>query len=1715
MAERFLPWLPCAFMLACTEPLSTPSPPTTVRVLSLSPPAGSVLAERATLRLVFSEEMDARSIQAGTHVSSSKGAVAASVSYANKIVTVSLEGLSRGTTAELTVDGVRSVGGGGLDRPFRATFKTAPWWASTPWPERSFTNGPVVFAWSSLVIEPRFDVEVEGPEGRTFAPAVVERRYALDGAPGAAYRARVRTADEAIGEGAWSEWSERVLVDTTPPGRVRGMPLARFATSSVAVEWRAGEDRESGISGYLLSARGGDGRVAEISWTTQTATVLAGSHRATRELVLTAVNGAGLEGPPTSLGLVTFDQTPPSTPEAPRASADVALFEWSEAKDDVSGIDHYVVEVGSAPGLSDILVATSSEHEMASGFFALGPVYGRVAAVNGAGLMGAFSRWGALALETNSTQVTADPFSAAPFVRFDWARSLGVEYTLDVRCRLGPSERTWELRSVTEPRIFSAQHDERCAARVAPWDETLQVPLAAYSVWSQPTHVDLTPPSVVTDIEVQHLSLPDWVGWTWSAAVDPESGIAQYFVTVSEDEVLRYAMVTEEPYFAIQSEVTDATLALTIVVLAINGAGTWGPQSEAFAAFARDPDAIAVVVHHPGGEPFLPGDDIRIGFAAPVSESAVEAAFRLVDANGAEPRYGYAFLWEIPRRFVRIAPNTQAPESVTNADVLVERGRYTLYLTPGNTGVEPVTYAFAVASTAPPTSPERQVISWHDLEQSGELHLRFDQSVDTQAAEFAVTSAQFREHESLTPIVVAEVQSSNGLVTVTTARAHRFATGQAVCLSEMSDPPANACGTITSVMAPQRFQLWIPEVPTLDAAGPGKVSQTKQRFTFRWPSPSELVLSYPFSLYGRALDVLTLDYSLFGAQLERSSQWVIHNDAETPSDPLTLVSFTPADGGLAFPNTAIELFFSRPLDAVPDIRVMMDGVAAQTTPSLHFDFVERLRLSPLTPWPAGAVIEVMVPAQTQDVFGRTLDESAVFSFTIADAHPTTRVRHVAPPDEAVVPELTELQVDFWGQGSQEPGASSFPLGMEAVRVEDLLAPGWLVRGFEPQPRVPGQVGVFVAGANLPDRRLGVVDVLAADGTAQVTYSGGPAPRVGQLVYVRSSPDLALWGQVCNALIDSGNVFHMPAAVDGRWTDGEILSSVHELRATFSPEGNVTDLYGRSIAPFAWDFVVHAPEPASPNLCDPPILVDRHLTAYVDDLTGLTARAVVGRENSVIVELPIMHPTGGVLTVSVAGAARETQVSIAAHALQTHWFLPDSVGVPGGSLLLVGDVRDWQSVTVQFEDDHGPTYWIPIFVWPRSTTPIATIGDATIGNHRVELTAPLTVTWTDATAASGDEFSLQMEPFSQSLGYHTAQIGLGGVRIGWPAQALTIPSLAIDGGIHTVVLSRVRAHLGAVFPVAVASIWTTDHANEDSVLLDATDNARARGTYRGVVTGVVSLSSIVSPLRVDVDGETTVAISPPLGMLLGSSYLYSYQSGRMEWHTEYWGLDYDGIIAGGLLAMRAKERASVLILGTQTTAVPFGSALLGSWIGVGWERRAAIWAAAVQRLTVGLPNGFAFQSGSDAAVPGTWALGAAGAITATVGGAQFSSHATGAPGQEQMMGVADPLGSLVAQAYFVGRPQTTRDWYAKRAGLPVSMTLVRIELGVELETHFGELVLHADYFEFYDDGATKLGPLTWQADHLTLDDLVLWPTTAGFLFGASEDESLMMIAVPVE
>lgn len=156
--------------------------------------------------------------------------------------------------------------------------------------------------------------------------------------------------------------SDATLVDRTPPGVPNIAAQAAFTgANAITWTWSTAAESGSGVDHYevRLGSQAGGSEYDALTTTALNYTFSGGVSSSTYYLSVSAVDVAGNHGPFADASAVTVDQGPPGSPApvtGPSAVTNSTALTWSwvASTDALSGVDHYLVTLGTSPGGSEL-----------------------------------------------------------------------------------------------------------------------------------------------------------------------------------------------------------------------------------------------------------------------------------------------------------------------------------------------------------------------------------------------------------------------------------------------------------------------------------------------------------------------------------------------------------------------------------------------------------------------------------------------------------------------------------------------------------------------------------------------------------------------------------------------------------------------------------------------------------------------------------------------------------------------------------------------------------------------------------------------------------------------------------------------------------------------------------------------------------------------------------------------------------------------------------------------------------------------------------------------------------------------------------------------------------------------------------------------------------------------------------------------------------------
>ncbi|MBI4570222.1 MAG: fibronectin type III domain-containing protein, partial [Planctomycetes bacterium] len=429
----------------------------------------------------------------------------------------------------------------------------------------------------------------------------------VTGTDGQTLYARVYAVNGAGTASAWSGNSDGITIDTTGPS-APGTPAdaGAYSTSlTVTFTWTAGADAQSGVASYSLQVgtTPGGSNVFDADVGNVLTKDVTGANGQTLYARVKTINGGGAASAwsGNSDGIL-IDTTAPGAPGTPTDAGAYCgasvQFNWSAATDGESGIASYHVQIGTAPGGSDVFDANVGAALTKTITGADGQAYyARVYAVNGVGTTGAWSaNSDGVTVDTTAptppgTPTDAGLFSTSATVTFTWTAAADAEsgvasYWLAVGTSPGGSS------------VYNANVGNVLTKDVTGGNgETLYAKVYAVNgagangSWSGNSDgitIDTTAPSVPgTPTDAGAYTTSANVTFTWAGATDAESGVASYYLQVGTAP--GGSTVFDANVGNVLTKIVTGTDGQTLYarVRAVNGAGATG-------AYTGSSDGITV-----------------------------------------------------------------------------------------------------------------------------------------------------------------------------------------------------------------------------------------------------------------------------------------------------------------------------------------------------------------------------------------------------------------------------------------------------------------------------------------------------------------------------------------------------------------------------------------------------------------------------------------------------------------------------------------------------------------------------------------------------------------------------------------------------------------------------------------------------------------------------------------------------------------------------------------------------------------------------------------------------------------------------------------------------------------------------------------------------------------------------------------------------------------
>ncbi len=987
---------------------------------------------------------------------------------------------------------------------------SAPPAPAAPGDEGAFGDALLTFTWTAPA-DPQstvtgFRVQIAtSSDGQNVVSDLVTSQTSttFTGTQGLTYYARVAATNEVGLTGAFSPFSDGIVVDLTVP-TVGGAPsdAGTYDDLAITLTFSAPADAQSGVVGQTLTVydadTGGTLATVSLSASATSTTYDASAHDGRRlAFAITATNGAGLSATtPRSNGIIV-DGTGPAIAAAPtdggaqtgNTSVD---FQWQVAVETGSGTAYYEVQIArdattNAPlsttntGLTRQITFTDPAGSNGHTYFA------RVRAVDALGNVGAYSPWsdGILvntALPGTPGQPTDDgDYVDSPMLSFGWSTVTGaVEYHLVFTNAAGAT--ICDTTTVTPPFVYTvASPPSGCTAQ--PNGTTFYLKVSARNATSDEGAFSLTSNGIMIDSTAPGLpgtpvdrgAVDDTqVTFSWVAAVDAESGVARYELRI---ESTALGFIAQENNITGTSFTFDANAyaghTLIAQVTAVNRVGVSGPASNFSDGVVVDNQPPWITYTQPNdGGPLDLAADFVVYFSEAMDQASVEAAFALVDELGNEPRHGYDFAWSSPWQLV-IAPNTQDPAALTNVDVLLPSHDYSLridgatdlagnalptYVTSYTTrdGTQPRLTSIVAASGRDALT---QPLLVGDVTYGAALDLTFSEPMRRPWGDVWIYLDNGALGASASMVYLSNATGNGTTATYVTNGPHGLTTGDLVEIIDVLPAELNSGGRVAvTVIDGSTFQAPLPTASSATMTAPGIVLLPGRRqngLALEWLDADTIRLTMLADVLLAPGRSYTLQLNNFSDPsfnyLDRGEVSLQVAPAADSVAPVVLDSI-PRSGDVVPGLGRLVVSFSEPMDLATLDGVVVSGGGlsradfnivggSRDNPSVFF-LVPQRRL------PAGTSITLTVPTSARDLFGNAL--AAPYTVTFTAAAPTTTAPVVSetwPPDGAVVSYVGRMDLVLHDGTSRNPD----PLPAAAFDARDIEVvnegTGRLVRGF--------------------------------------------------------------------------------------------------------------------------------------------------------------------------------------------------------------------------------------------------------------------------------------------------------------------------------------------------------------------------------------------------------------------------------------------------------------------------------------------------------------------------------------------------------------------------------------------------------------------------------------------------------------------------------------------
>jgi hypothetical protein len=1020
---------------------------------------------------------------------------------------------------------------------------------------------------------------------------------------------KVRAVDRAGWVGDWSDPSSPVKVDAAGPSAPGQPSVPALTQASLHVTWPAATDAASTVQSYLVQVgtdatfSGGVFATVDAGNSTSTDVSVASRDGQTVFVRVAAVDQFAHQGAwSVASDPVIVDTSPPIAQGDPQDGGDVSAsrnlhFYWPAYTDATSGVVLYECQFAEGPTLATKNpTGTVQVTSPACDYFA-SPAVGtyafvKVRAKDAAGNWSAFGNWSdGIKVDPSAPGTPGKPvalagaYSTSTTLQWTWSPPAGWNGATDlwivhVGTTPGGSDVMAWASTPGAPPVYTYISGQNGVTYYLSVASKRSGVTGAFSSSSDGVMVDTAAPGV-PGTPTLFAQSGSSVTFAWSPALDPESGVTAYEVSVyvNQPPTGGSPVLTQQtPWTSFTYSGAWSGAQVAMEVRAIDAAGNVGPWSTRSDPVTIDTTPPMAWSQTMSDWPQPTNVDLGVQFSKPMNRASVEAAFSVTWAGNQHPKNGYVFHWSADSKTLTVVPDTQDPVGETNVDVLPEATAFVMAIastatdTMGNPLQGPISAPFTTRDETPPT-----LVSVVE-KQSGQSS-PFDPAT---VATSVTVIAQFSEEMSPTS-ASAELGrdgrwTNGGMSSAGISTAWTGPGSITYQLAGCGTLDLRAGDTVTVRDAnPQEYQVTRAAVTAVDplackvtvavASPPATAYQNGGWMAlpsgwvggmrFVWTGPQTLQVEVPdFGLSAGSDARLRFwnvnDLAWNTAQPEVTLQVLVTGDTTPPA----LVASIPSAGAANVEGAApIRLRFSEPLrpTTVAGISASCPGCANLYDVRYGTDDMGPVvTLVPKASPPPSSAVTVHVPATVKDVAGNGAVVADVTFTTGAGESSAPQIRDTSPPvrEGGVVHAVDNV----WGFSFEvQDGATQRlealdvrSLGANDVRVVD-LSTGLLVRGFG----LSGTAGSAVATLTSSGGSKGLGSGWTNLNVTKVVVSSGKATYTTATPHGMATPGAWVWIQI------SGYPDLSPQNIQVLSIDGPSTFSVSSGAATGAGDGTTT------------------------------------------------------------------------------------------------------------------------------------------------------------------------------------------------------------------------------------------------------------------------------------------------------------------------------------------------------------------------------------------------------------------------------------------------------------------------------------------------------------------------------------------------------------------------------